>query len=283
MNARSLAIPLCLLAGLSPGCDLGTSPPPVREAFLFRVTVKDQAGNPMPNLRVSVTPPFDLSLLQKPSPGRSAPGINAASTVNFEAAVPARVNLFLNDLDGTTIQKLMENRLINPGVYAVGISLQRHDGARVMVCRLVAVDTATGNAIFRDSIYVALWQSDIQVAFLGYTSAVGVFESRDTLSFPYVLTLPPIVITRSDPTPLGSFSFPDSCMITLMDTARGAHMTFGRRLVRGPNEFAVTWNPAGSPGPANVARPAPLPAGLSFVSRDAFAWRLSQNYPNPFN
>ncbi len=283
MNTRSLAIPLILLGVLFSRCDLGTSPPPVQEAFLFRVTVKDQAGNPVPNLRVSVTPPFDLAPLQKPSPGPSASGITASSTVNFEVAAPARVNLFLNEMDGTTIQKLMENRFVNPGVYAVRLSLQGHDGARVMVCRLAAVDTATGNSVFRDSIFVTLWQPDFQVAYLGFTSAAGMFESRDTLSFPYVLTLPPIVITRNDPTPLGSLSFPDSCMITLMDTAQGTHMTFGRRLVRGLNDIAVTWDPVGSTGPANAALPPAEPTTLSPVTRDAFVWRLYQNYPNPFN
>ena len=96
-----------------------------------------------------------------------------------------------------------------------------------------------------------------------------------------VLLRPP----GNDLTPLGAISFPDSCTITLTDTARATQMTFGRRLIRGPNEITVTWNPAGSPGP--VPHEAPHTDRLAAVhfptTPHAFEWRLFQNYPNPFN
>ncbi len=91
--------------------------------------------------------------------------MNALSTVDFGVAAPARLNFLLRDLEGATIQKLMEDRLLNPGLYAVTLSLQRHDGARVMVCTLVASDTGSGKLLFRDSIYVTLCQPDAKVAY----------------------------------------------------------------------------------------------------------------------
>jgi hypothetical protein len=285
MTSRLFGLILCFLVVLSIACDQGTAPPPTREPFFFRVVVKDQAGNPMPNVRVSVYPPFDPSLLLKSSTSQSSLSMNASTTLNFAMARAARVNLSLSDLDGTPIQKLIENRLLNAGQYAYTLSLQRTEGARVMVCRFVVSDTATGYIAFRDSIYVTLWQPDAQIAILGYTSGSGTFESRDTLAFPYVLSLPPIVVTRYDPTPLETFSFPDSCLITLTDTAQATRMTFGQRLVHGPNEITVTWNPTGSPSPmlrGGTSSDLP-PSALSSGRQDAFDWRLFQNYPNPFN
>ena len=285
MTPRPFSLILCFLISVSIACDQGTAPPPTQEPFFFRVVVKDQAGNPMPNVRVSVVPPFDLGSLLKSSTQQSPLGLSASSTVNFEIATVARASLFLNDLDGSTIQKLAENRIFNVGLYAYRFTLQRTDGARVMVCRLVASDTATGNIVFRDSIFVTLWQPDYQVAIMGYTSGTGTFESRDTLAFPYILSLPPIVVTRTDPSPLGTFSFPDSCMITLTDTAKATRMTFGRRLVHGPNEIIITWNPTGSPNPiprGGASSDLP-PSAPSSGIQNAFEWRLFQNYPNPFN
>ncbi len=285
MITRFIIVTVCVLVGLFIACDQGTSPPTVEEAFFFRVVVKDPAGNPVPGVRVSVYPPYDVGWLPKSSIIPSPLGVNASSTLNFALAATARVSLILYDLDGATIQQLIGNQLLNPGVYAYTIALQRREGARVMRCRLVARDTATGNVAFRDSIYVTLWQPDAQVAVLGYTSGSGTVESRDTLAFPYILSLPPIVVTRFDPTPVGTFFFPDSCVITLTDTATAAQVTLGRRLVRGPNEIPVTWHPVGSPAPLRQGgkSPFPQPSALRSVLGNTFEWRLYQNYPNPFN
>ena len=262
-------------------CDQGTAPPPPEEPFAFRITVKDAAGSPKPNIRVSVYPPFDVGWL--PAPLKSPAGILASSTINFAVATPARITLSLLDLDGTLIQKLQDNTLRAAGLYAFTLSLQRRDGARVMICRYVATDTATGTIAFRDSMYVTLWQPDAEIAVLSYTSGNGKLESSDTLAFPYVLSLPPIVVTRTDPTPLGSFSFPDSCIITLKDTATADQMTFGRRLVHGTNEITVIWNPAGKALLKTGNGLQTLPTAASAGARDPFQWKLYQNYPNPFN
>jgi hypothetical protein len=280
-HGRRQTLILCFLLSLLAACDQGTAPPPPEEPFSFRVTVKDQAGAPRPNVRVSVYPPFDVGWI--PAPAKSPAGILASSTINFAVATPARVTLSLLDLDGTLIQKLQDNTLRVAGLYAFRLALQRRDGARVMMCRFVATDTATGTIAFRDSVYVTLWQPDPEIAVLGYTSGSGTLESRDTLAFPYVLSLPPIAVTRDDPTPLGWFSFPDSCIITLTDTATAAQMTFGRRLVHRTNEITVTWNPAGKVSLKTGKRLQALPGAASSGARDPFQWRLYQNYPNPFN
>lgn len=285
MNARGLASLCWLCAVLFMGCDAGTEPPPAQVPFVFRLTVKNQGGHPVPRLRVSVYPSVDVGSLPRFPAGQSVRGVTASSTVNFGVATPARVSLSLNDLDGSPIQTALENRLLNAGVYAYTLSLHRSDGARVMVCRFVAADSGTGAVVFRDSMYVTLWQPDYQIATAGYTSEGGIFESRDSLSFPYILSLPPIIVTRNDPTPLGAFTFPDSCTITVVDTASAARMTFVRHLVRGSNDISVTWNPTASPGPVSwkgLSSGVP-PSLLEPVNRNVFEWRLYQNYPNPFN
>jgi hypothetical protein len=285
MKFRPWLLTLCFLLSLSLACDHGMTPSTGQDPFSFRVSVTKEAGTPKPNVRVSLCPPTGLGSLPKLIYGESPREINSSSTINFAVASAARITLLLSDLDGSPIQRLVDNELLQAGLYACTISLQRSEGAKVMKCRLVATDTASGISLFRDSIYVTLWQPDPDLAILGYTSLSGTFESRDTLLFPYILSLPPIIVTRDDPTPLGTFTFPDSCLITLTDTSSATHMTFIRHLIRGANEFKVTWNPTGmpSPGVQNGRSSLPWPVHAIPGELAALNWQLYQNYPNPFN
>jgi hypothetical protein len=242
-------------------------------------------GNPMPNIRVSVYPSIGLGYLGKTMQNQSPSKTTASSVITFSVASVARVTLSLHDLDGALIQKFIDADLLNAGMYNHVFSLQSGHGARVMRCRLSALDSSNGAVLYRDSNVVTLWQPDPSIAVMGYTSNTGTFESRDSLAFPYILTLPPILITQNDPMPVGSFLIPDSCRITLADTVNGRQMTFDTKLIRGMNEFTVTWNPVSGTiqSPERDQPPALSSLSSRLDDRTVFEWRLYQNYPNPFN
>jgi hypothetical protein len=280
--SRSWLLPLLVVAGAWGCVEQGTDPP-ANEPFLFRVAVVDAAGNPVPNLRVSAYPPVPSGGLGKRSPSTPPAGILSATNVHFAVALVSRVNLTLLELDGTAAQHIVADRLL-PGIYSVNISLRNSYGVRVYRCRFTAADTASGAILFRDSIQVVLWQPDAAVAVVGFTSAGGVVESSDSLLFPSIFNLPPFIRTdASGPTPLGTFTIPDSCTITLSDTVSGRSAVYVRRITPGRNAFTLTWNPSGvmplMAEPGSVERPVPA----LFSTSPPVEWRLDQNYPNPFN
>jgi hypothetical protein len=182
------------------------------------------------------------------------------------------------------VQRTVQDRVSAPGLYSVNLSLRNSYGVRVYRCRFTAADTATGAVLFRDSIQVVLWQPDPAVAVVGFSSAGGIVESSDSLLFPSIFDLPPFIRTdATGPTPLGTFTIPDSCTITLTDTLYGRSAVYGRRITPGSNTFILTWNPSGvvplMAGPGSDERPIPA----RFSTFPSVEWRLSQNYPNPFN
>lgn len=251
--------------------------------FLFKVTVKNSAGAAVQGLRVSAY--SDPTIAGFPKNQKTAK-INASSMINFALPKSCLVTLSLFELDGRTIQQPIKNSLLNAGSYAVTINIMnRSAGSRVYKAVLSAKNDTSNIELFRDSIYVALWQFDPSLSVLGYTSGAGVFETNDSLSFPNVLTIPPIVrTTEKDPTPIGMFTFPSDIVITLYDSTTHKSQTHKQKVYKGKNEFELVWNPTGviiEPLVKNIFNTATPDTGI--VGTIPTEFHLYQNYPNPFN
>ena len=253
--------------------------------FLFKVTVKNSTGALVQGLRVSAyNDPTTIGFPKKQNPKN----INSASSLNFALSKSCVVTLSILELDGKIVQQPMKNSLLNAGMYSVTISIiNKSAGARVYKALLTAMNDTTHIEFFRDSIYIALWQFDPLYSILGYTSNTGIFETGDSLSFPNVLTLPPIThTTEKDPTPVGVFTFPSDVVITLYDSTTQKYQAFVRKVNKGKNEFELVWNPTGG---ALIAEPL-LNGTFTVATSDTVIketvpkeMRLYQNYPNPFN
>ncbi len=253
--------------------------------FNLRITVRNSAGSPVSGLRISVwnlEPWPGLGKVARPARTNK---IASSTVIGFDVPRVARVSVTVFDLDETEVSRLIENRLSSAGTYQVIFSLFKQSGTRVYKCRMTARDTATNQPLFADSVYMVLWQPDAAIAVLGITSSAGQVDCPDSLRFPNVLSLPPLVRTDIDPTPLELFAIPDSVIIVASDTVAGISQQFRRTVGRGTNDIQVVWNPPASPGSVRETRS--VRSLDSVVVRDSVsvpgAWKLRQNYPNPFN
>jgi len=98
--------------------------------------------------------------------------------------------------------------------------------------------------------------------------------------------LPPMIRTSNSPDPISVFSFPQSVVITLTDTVTSKSKSYIRQVVKGQNEFNLSWNP--STTTSNNQAVFLSEGHMNCLSTDTVImpqtqWRLSQNYPNPFN
>jgi hypothetical protein len=203
--------------------------------------------------------------------------------MGFDLAAPARITFAVLDMNNRPVASVADQTIQNPGSYLFAWSLQQNLPTRVFKCRLIARDTTSGAVLFADSNYAVLWQRDATLAVIGLTSASGTFESRDSLLFPNVLTLPPLVMTSAaGPTPLGEFSVRDTVMLVLTDTVSQRSQSYHTVIVHGANTISLIWAPSApltrTPGDG-VSRSDLLALA---APRNVVTWRLWQNYPNPF-
>ena len=141
--------------------------------------------------------------------------------------------------------------------------------------------------LFKDSIYITLLDNSPENSILGYTSKSGTFETTDSLSFPNILTLPPIVETNATgPAPIGVFSFSQSIVITLIDTVTSRSVSYVRQVIKGQNVFNLTWNPSSGSTSTNPSVSMERLERMNPFSADTIIlppprWELTQNFPNP--
>ena len=284
-----LAIIAAALSFLS--CKKDETPPlivgPTPSGFSLKIAVTDTSEHPVPGLRISAWNtltgvPF-RGAKSKAMPSR---GTLAVSTIGFDVAAPARVILSILDLDNSLAATVFDRNVSNTGSYVVNWSIRQNVPTRVYKCLLVAQDTATSAVLFRDSVYAVLWQRDASVAIIGWTAPLGTYETHDSLLFPNVLSLPPMVLTdATGPTPLGTFAISDTITVILADTSTRRSQTYQRIITRGENTMKLDWAP---PGPAATpeavisARPQ-LNTEIRFKAQVHTSWALHQNYPNPFD
>ena len=256
--------------------------------FLFKLTVVNSAGQPVPGLQVSVSNSMSPLPL---SPGYTQVelprGIEAVTSIRFDAPVKAHVNFAVMELSGAPVSTLMDRDLPGAGSYLANFTVPHSYGTRAYKCRLLATDTATGLIIFRDSVYAVLWNADPTLGVIGSTSAAGTFQTQDSLHFPNLLDLPPLVFTNAtDPTPIGTFYVPDSVNVVLADTVAQLMESYVCTIKRGTNDIHLVWNPVSTGqsrlGPGQKSR-SRAPAWTDPPEFPPTAWKLYQNYPNPFN
>jgi hypothetical protein len=252
--------------------------------FSLSISVTDSLSRPVNGLQVSVL----TWLAGVPSP--SAPSARqshhplAATTFGYDVASPSRVSLTIVDLDNSPVASIVDQVVTNPGSYLATWSVHQRFPTRVFKCRFFARDTTTGAVLFADSNEVVLWQQDASLAVIGSTSSIGAFTTRDSLLFPNILTLPPLVLTSAAaPAPLGLFSVRDTVTIVLTDTLSQRSQNYQRVIVNGVNTLSLLWTPS---APSLMTKSREIPSSVrssSSLARKGVAWGLWQNYPNPFN
>ncbi len=270
-----------------PGCKSNNDLLPAEETggpFSVSITVTDTLSRPVRGLQISVL--TGLAGVQRPLRSALPPSqiFTASTTLGFECAQTARVSLTVLDLDNRPVSTIVDQALLGAGSYSFTWSTPRDLPTRVFKCRFMARDTANNSLLFADSNYAVLWQRDPMLAAIGTTSAAGTFTTPDSLLFPNVLALPPLVLTGSlDPTPLGEFSVRDTVTFVLTDTVSRRSQFFHAVTGNGPNILALLWNPSSPLSPANHGGIVPPESSSPGGPGGGLTWKLRQNYPNPFN
>ena len=289
MNTRVLSLFSLLFACSVISCNQGGVGPSDLggQNFSLTITVVNGSGNPVEGLVVSAWNHMAVgqsinSYWRLPSFQRTM----AVSIIAFEIPVVSHVFLGAYDLNGRLVSTIVDLPAAVAGRYSAQFRINGSHGTEVFKCRMVATDTSTGRALYTDSIYAVLWQDDYVLSSLGSTSSDGTFRSNDSLRFPNVLSLPPLVMTNSfGPTPLGTFQISDSVTVVLTDTTARRTESYLCSIKRGQNNLRLTWNPTlnseSTSWPPTSTRPRHSKARES--SSPQLVWKLEQNYPNPFN
>lgn len=254
--------------------------------FSLNISVRNSNGGPVPGLRISawnlLSPVTQPGLLKRVS---HPPTTQSVTSIAFETPVASSVDLSAFELDGTLARTIFSNDRAAPGRYSTNWIIHGQVPTRVFKCRFVARDTASGVVLFKDSIYAVLQQPDASISILGWTDASGTFETQDTLLFPNLLTLPPLVCTDANGTRLGTFSITDSVLVTLSDTTAQKSHQFARIVRDGVNDIQLVWNPTAASAIDSETQHAPQGPARQAArnSTSTLAWKLEQNAPNPFN
>ena len=142
-------------------------------------------------------------------------------------------------------------------------------------------------SLYRDSVYTLCWRPYPELSILGYTSASGSFSTIDSLRFPNVLTLPPLIHTgESGSGTLGTFSLSDTLVFVLTDTASHRQQSFERVVHKATNNsLSFAWQPTATyQATPIIKQESPQLSKIEIVRPAApeLAWKLNQNYPNPY-
>lgn len=256
---------------------------------LFAIEVKDTAGNPVPGLRVSSW--FDLSIdffsSDKSMSRRVEESLRYATVIRFSLLLTSRVELSVLDMSGALVRKLVDE--VKPtGLHSVVWGGAPNLLGGVYKCRLIARDVLFNNVLFADSIYAVLWMPDPEQSVMGVTDSKGRYATNNSLRFPSVLDLPPLVSTDALCQIGEDFAIEDTVTIVLTDTDSGDRQTYQRTIKKGSNKFALVWNPKPTAQVAAAAEKrrrtsADEPVCEAKSGKQQLEWRLYQNCPNPFN
>ena len=253
--------------------------------FSLTINVKDSNGQPVQGISISIYNDADSSSL---GIAESPKVLQANTSIFFSVAESSLVSLGIYELDGRLVQNLATDRKVGEGVFEYVVSLNIENvGTRVYKSILTAVNDTTKQILFKDSIYITLLDNSPENSILGNTSKSGTFETTDSLSFPNILTLPPIVETNeSGPAPIGVLSFSQSIVITLMDTLTSRYVSYVRQVIKGQNVFDLTWNPSAGSTSTNPSVSMKRLERMNPFSADTVIlppprWELAQNFPNP--
>jgi|WetSurMetagenome_2_1015567.scaffolds.fasta_scaffold13463_6 hypothetical protein len=184
------------------------------------ISVVDTYGNPVPGIRVSCWNKLRwISGLLPSAPDTLALTI-PTSAIFLDMPTKGMVWMALYDMDGRIVLALCsDNTLWGPGQLRATFVTGDYRTPRVLKCRCIVRD-ASSNILYRDSVYSLCWQPYAERSILGWTSADGSLSSDDSLKFPNVLALPPLVYAAETGwDTLGTFSLSDTLIFALTDTS----------------------------------------------------------------
>ena len=260
--------------------------------FKFRITVRNNTGAPISNLRVSAINLISLPLfysMEKRNEINEITKTNAATVFGFSLAAKCRVRFYVLNLNDEEIVRLLDDELKLPGMYNYVWSTGNLTSG-VYKYRITVRDTPLSTKIFEAEKYAVLYAPDPKQCIIGWTSSDGVFETANTLLFPYLWNLPPLIRTSSNgPDTLGTFSYANSVALYLIDTLTAQQQSFQVQITNGENHFQLTWNPSSSSQALHSKEQNIVPQNRVnkidsvIVISPPTTWKLEQNYPNPFN
>jgi hypothetical protein len=283
---RALFLAAISLVLLPFSCKHDVTPPETSE-FVFRVTVQDSTGKPVPGVVVAA---WNKLHGFRPWKVGSRKVAHVAGTTLVQCNVPqsCRLTLTVEDLEGRLLRTLLDRDSAMPGRYSVIWSVPATRYAAYW-CHLVARDSA-GAVLYRDSIVASSWSPEGGANTLGTAASDGVFETRNKFFFPGLFDLGEMLATSVAGESIGAFAWSDTVVITLANPAAGA--IYERVLTKGSNAFTFSWPPGPRPDVEAQSRSPELertPAILTPAGPDSvpvgppLRFRLYQNVPNPFD
>jgi hypothetical protein len=261
-----------------------TGPNDTSADFRVHIQVTNNNHQPVSGLRVSMWNALFNTGLAKTTTSASINLITSATSISFALAKTSNISLVVTELNNKPYATLLTG-MRNAGVYAVNASFPTSWGTHVYKCQLSVTDTTSDTLRYSDSIYLVLYQPDPEIAVMGYTSSSGIYETTDSLCFPNLFSLPPMIRTVNSPDSIATFSIPDSVQICLTDTSSGLSQMYGTVINGGDNTISLVWNPASlstiqiKTNSMIIASPLTTPISPT----PTFTTKLHQNYPNPFN
>ena len=251
----SLAI-ILVMALFSISCsDSPTSVVPTGNAFSLNVIVKDTQGNPVKWLNVGVC--ANIPPLTSAAPSNKTINKTMASSTTIEYQLPrdAKIIMTLYNLNNT-LKQVLVNDLQSAGyhtcTYSVSDSLNKNQSGTAIYKCILRASSLKDSVFFVDSIYIMLHQPSPSLALLGLTDSKGEISTSDSLAFPNLFNLPPIVRTGPNSSdPIGTFNLQDSSVICLSDASYNKYMTFTKKISTKSNQFYFVWSPTLSQTSAN--------------------------------
>ena len=247
-------------------------------SFSLTVQVKDNSGNVMPNVNVSMR--SNIKIIPLGYPHKVSTFKNIPTTVvgkfNHITIIEAdtflvpqsfqldqnypnpfydytniifslKQNCFVDisvyDLNGLKKTNLAHSKL-NTGSYQLNTNWNGITTNGVYKVNLTtSSDSLEGNILFKDSIYVAFLQLDPAVTVAGKTDSNGKLTITDKLLFPNLYELPPLTRTSFDnPSPLGSFYYTDTVTITVSNETFSTTQSFNNFIKNGANSYILNWS-----------------------------------------
>ncbi len=286
----SICLLFCVASFLLVSCSEDTilNGRPPYDGFLFHIDVSGPGR--VSDLRVSTWSKLSIpSSTPDLPPDGNATGMPCFSTaVTFLSPVACLIDLTVFDLENKPVDTLVDNYVLAGETSTEWSGPSENTPGGVYKCIASAYDPDGGTLIYRDSIWMVMWQPDPEITVIGYTGSDGSFETSDSLLFPSTFKPPRIPRTgEQDDTVIDSFTVLDTIVIALTDTVTNKLRTFTRKITNGRNFFELEWEPL-SPQPTDRISAGDMPVMVNTKPHDPqpptpTEFELRQNYPNPFN
>lgn len=270
--------------------DSSSAPNPLNSpvsSFSVNISIVDTNNNPVPHLRISCWNKLLLISGSLPTPSNTLPSTLASSKIKLNMPIKAKVWMALYDMDNRIVLALYsDNTLWGPGLLEAYYTTGGYRTPWVLKCRCIVKDSLS-NILYSDSIYTLCWQPYAERSILGWTSTSGTLSTSDSLLFPNVLALPPLVYTGENGwDSLGTFLLSDTLIFALTDTASHQQQFFEGIVRKAMHDsLRFVWQPTMQAKSISTVRPQTSNISkIQFVKEDVTesGWRLYQNYPNPY-